>query len=66
MTKKDYQVIASIIALTHLAYTVGADPLNRGTKASIDHYLAKTNPRYNREKFWAAVEKEVEEGEKLF
>lgn len=55
MTKKDFKVIAEIVARSWLAEEIG-----RGvevTKSSINAILRETNLRYNSDKFWQAVEK---------
>ena len=50
MTKKDYKIIAEIIAMT------GAE-IGDDTRGKINALLRERNPRYDREKFWSAVEK---------
>lgn len=50
MTKKDYKIIAKIIAMT------GAE-IDADTRGQINALLRERNPRYDREKFWSAVEK---------
>ena len=56
MTRKDFQVVAEILAQVSWAQEcLGASVEdNRG---AIDTYLEKTNTNYNGTKFWEAVEK---------
>lgn len=55
MTRKDFEVVAEIVARIWLAEEIG-----RGVEVcqkSIHDILEKTNPNYNPERFWGAVEK---------
>lgn len=56
MTRKDFQVIAEMLG--QIAFSqdfLGAKVIDN--KGAIDYHLKSTNPNYNSEKFWAAVEK---------
>lgn len=55
MTRKDFQVIAEMLG--QIAFSVdclGASV--EDNKGAIDYHLKQTNPNYNSEKFWKAVE----------
>ena len=55
MTKKDFKVIAEIVARIWLAEEIGKGV--EVTKSSINAILRETNLRYDSDKFWQAVEK---------
>lgn len=53
MTRKDFQVVADIIAIYGVYSTYfGVE----GAKSKIDDILRAQNPHYNAQKFWEAVE----------
>ena len=61
MTKKDFEVIASILAKVAQNEKLGyAHPLENA-KGQIENILQQTNPRFNASTFWQAVQAEVEE-----
>lgn len=59
MTRKDYYVIASVLAKIQVSNEIGQDV--RDTKTSIDNLLEQGNPRYDSKKFWAAVEESIDD-----
>lgn len=63
MTRKDFQVIAEILAYTKLCQDFGVDVAK--AKEGVDYYLRKTNPNYNPNRFWQAVEKAYSENQAL-
>lgn len=67
MTKKDFQVIAEILAYIHLCQNDFGKGLEKvAIQEGIDQYLKKTNANYSSEKFWAAVGKAYKENQALF
>lgn len=59
MTRKDYTVVAEIIAKLVLNEKMGGKI--ESAKHQIDNILQQTNPNYSSEKFWYAVEESVAE-----
>lgn len=58
MTRKDFQVIAEIIGgLIYSQECLGVDIWK--CKGMVDSYLRQTNPNYNPDRFWKAVNKEI-------
>lgn len=58
MTRKDYKVIAEILAQTIWSYEDLGSGV-RENKEAIDYYLRQNNDRYNPEIFWKEVEDDV-------
>lgn len=56
MTRKDFQVIAEILAQIAFSQECLGATVEQN-KGAIDEYLRATNPNYNSGKFWQAVEK---------
>lgn len=55
MTRKDFNKIAEIVARIWLAEEIGHGV--EEAKLAINDILQGTNPNYNAERFWRAVEK---------
>lgn len=59
MTRKDYQVIAEMLAnIIFSQEYLGLEDIWENKKM-VDVYLKKTNPNYSSEKFWEAVNKNI-------
>lgn len=59
MTRKDFQVVAEIIAKLKLNEKMGGKI--DGVRYQIDNILQQQNPNYSSEKFWYAVEESLSE-----
>lgn len=58
MTRKDFNVLADIIAQTIWSYEDLGSGV-RENKGAIDCLLKQNNPNYDPDKFWQAVEENV-------
>lgn len=59
MTRKDFQVVAEVIAKLQLGEKMGWKIAD--SRFRVDNILQQTNPNYNAEKFWQAVQDSVDE-----
>lgn len=57
MTRKDFCVLASILAKIKLNESLGQGV--DSSRCSIDNLLSQANPNYNAQKFWDQVEFEL-------